>query len=419
MSSTTAAVCWPPEGSGPISLTYDFRLVSHPVRVYSGKDALDSLPAEANRHRAKRAFVLCGRSVSRGTPLVARVRELLGESFAGVYDEIGKDTPHADVISARDKARAAGADLLIAIGAGSVIQGARIVAILLAEKAPVEELITQYPPGRPAISPKLLAPKLPIINILTAGTSAQNRAGSPMKAEGREGRMEFFDPKTRPVALFWDHDALLTAPVSMTLASGAAIYWRAVMNMGYTSATPLADANRRQVFEMVSKALPRLSDATDTSARTDLCIASFLQNREIDDGAAPIRHWVSRVVYAFATGLFNLHGEVSQGAAHCAFTPAVLRRLGSRDPQAMCAMARALGVWKDGDAESEAPLRTAHALENVFGSIGMPANLARLGIPRSSAGRILASALRNFNADPKQEFAKEEPLLREVLDAAW
>ncbi len=323
------------------------------------------------------------------------------------------------MIAARDKAREAGADLLVAIGAGSVIQGARIVAILLAEKAPVEDLVTQYPPGRPAISPKLMAPKLPIINILTAGTSAQNRAGSPMKAEGRDGRMEFFDPKTRPVALFWDHDALLTAPVSMVCASGAAIYWRAAMNMGYTHATPLADANRRQVFELVGNALPRLKDPNDAAARTDLCIASFLQNREADDGAEPVRHWVSRVTYAFATGLFNLHGQVSQGAAHCAFTPTVIRRLGSRNPLEMCAIARILGAWNDGDPIEEAPNRAAHELERVFASIGMPVNLSQLDLPRASAAKILASALKNFNADPKQEFAAEQALLSEVLESSW
>lgn len=402
-----------------VSHTHDFRLVSYPVRVYSGKDALESLPSEVGRHRAKRAFIICGRSVSRQTPLVARVRELLGESFAGMYDEIGKDTPYENVIAARDKARAANADLLIAIGAGSVIQGTRIVAILLAEKEPVEKLITQYPPGMPAISPRLMAPKLPIINILTAGSSAQNRAGSPMKKEGHEGRMEFFDPKTRPVALFWDQDALLTAPVSMVCASGGAIYWRAIMNMGYTRATALADFNRRQVFEIVSQALPRLKDPRDAAARIDLCLATFLQNREADDGGGPVRHWVSRVVYAYAAALFNLHEHVSQGAAHCAMTPAVMRRLGARDPGEMCAIATALGVWKDGDPVTEAPFRAADQLEKVFASIGMPANLSQLDIPRASAGKILAGSLKNFNADPRQEFIKEKELLGEVLNATW
>ena len=42
-----------------------FRVVSFPVRVYSGKDALGNLPAELKRNKAKRAYIICGRSVSR------------------------------------------------------------------------------------------------------------------------------------------------------------------------------------------------------------------------------------------------------------------------------------------------------------------------------------------------------------------
>ena len=161
-------------------MTYrnDFRAVGYPVRLYSGKDALENLPAELKRRGARRAFVVCGRSVSRKTPLIARIRAILGESCAGVFDEMAKESPLSAVVAARDAAREAKADLLIGIGAGSVIQATRVVAILLAETRPVEELITQYPAGASAISPKLLAPKLPIINVLTAGTSAQNRAHS-------------------------------------------------------------------------------------------------------------------------------------------------------------------------------------------------------------------------------------------------
>ena len=64
-----------------VSHTHDFRLVSYPVRVYSGKDALENLPAEVGRHRAKRAFIICGRSVSRNTPLVARVKRAARREF--------------------------------------------------------------------------------------------------------------------------------------------------------------------------------------------------------------------------------------------------------------------------------------------------------------------------------------------------
>ena len=85
----------------------------------------------------------------------------------------------------------------------------------------------------------------------------------------------------------------------------------------------------------------------------------------------------------------------------------------------MCAIAKALGVWKDGDPVKDAPFRAADELEKVFASIGMPTSLSQLDIPRSSAEKILSASLKNFNADPKQEFVREKDLLGEVLAATW
>jgi alcohol dehydrogenase class IV len=151
----------------------DFRASGYPLRLYSGKDALENLPAELKRARAKRAFIVCGRSVSRKTDLITRIRRILGDSCAGLFDEMDKDTSITAVTAAAAAAREAQADMLISVGSGSVTQGTRVVAILMAEMRPVDELITQYPENRPAISPKLNAPKVPIINVLTCGTSAQ------------------------------------------------------------------------------------------------------------------------------------------------------------------------------------------------------------------------------------------------------
>jgi alcohol dehydrogenase class IV len=397
-----------------------FRAVGYPLRLYSGKDALENLPAELKRHRAKRAFIVCGRSVSRNTPLVSRIRAILGDSLAGVFDEMAKESPLPAVLAARDAARAVEADLLIAIGAGSVIQATRVIAILLAETRPVEELITQYPESAPAISPKLLAPKVPIVNVLTAGTSAQNRAGSAVKSEHLDHRMEFFDPKTRPVAVFWDSDALLTAPASLALTTGTSIFWRAVMNMGSGDMTPLVEGDRLQALRLAEGALPRLADATDPAPRIELCAAAFLQNRDADDGGALVeRHWVGRVVYAFAAALFNEHEHVTQGEANAALTPGVMRRLGSRDPEAMCRIAKALGAWRESDAVAESPERAAAALEKIFGSVGMPIRLSQLRIPGESLATVLEHSLKNFNADPGREFVRERELLWDVLQGTW
>src|SRR5688500_3345802 len=391
-----------------MSYRNDFRAVTYPLRLYSGKDALENLPAELKRHRSQRAFIVCGRSVSRKTPLVSHIRGILGDSLAGVFDEMAKESPLSAVLAARDAARAARADLLIAIGAGSVIQATRVVAILLSETRPVEELITQYPENAPAISPKLLAPKLPIINVLTAGTSAQNRAGSAVKSEHLDHRMEFSDPKTRPVAVFWDNEAVLTAPPSLARTTGASIFWRAAMNMGSAHMTPLVEADRLQALRLAQGALPRLADAADPAPRIELCAAAFLQNRDADDGGVLMdRHWVGRVVYAFAAALFNEHGHVTQGEANAALTPGVMRRLGSRDPEAMCRIAKALDAWDEGDAPDQAPERAAAALEKIFTSVRLPTRLSQLRIPRESLAIVLERSLKNFNADPAREFVRE------------
>ena len=399
---------------------YDFRGVTYPLRLYSGQEALRNLPAELKRQRAARAFVVCGRTVARQTPLIERIRHYLGEACAGVFDEMAKDSPLDAILRARDAAREAGADLLIAVGAGSVIQATRVVAILLAEKRPVEELITQYPDNAPAISPKLIAPKLPIINVLTAATSAQNRAGSAVKSKTLDHRMEFFDPKTRPVAVFWDADALLTAPAVLARDTGAAVLWRAVMNLGTTRMNPLVEGDRLQAFQLARRAMARLENAGDAGPRIDLCAAAFLQNRDADDGGTMFeRHFAGRVIYAFAAALFNLHPHVSQGAANCALSGTVIRRLGARNPAEMARIAMALGAWDDGAPLGEAPQCAADAVDALFRSMGMQIRVSELEVPKANADRMLEHALKNFNADPQREFVRERDLLRDVLLAAW
>jgi len=396
---------------------YDFRVTGYPFRLYSGTDALEKLPAEVARNHARRAFVVCGRTVSRRTPLIKRMRELLGERLAGVFDEIEKDTARSSVVRATEAARSARADLVIGVGAGSVIQGARIVTILLAEKRPVEELVTQYPEHGPAVSPKLLEPKLPIINVLTAPTTAQNRAGSRMKDDATARGMEFFDPKTRPVAIFWDADALLTAPLPLIRTGAATIWCRAAMNLGAIGDNPLVEGDRLQSYRLAAGAIPRIADTADPAPRFDLCAATLLQNRESDDGGQQFaRHWAMRAAYAFSTALISVYPQVGQGEGYSTLMGTTLRQLGHRDPEAMTRIASALGI--DG-AAADAASRIADRMEVVFRSLGMPTRLSELGIARDGLPRVLELSLTNFNADPKREFVRERELLGEILQSAW
>ena len=137
----------------------------------------------------------------------------------------------------------------------------------------------------------------------------------------------------------------------------------------------------RQVIEQIADP----AHATDVAPRMASCAAAFLQNRDADDGSGNAgKHWVARVVYAFATALFQLHEDVGQGEANCAIAPHVLRKLGSRDPQAMALIAQGLGVWRDGDAIDSAPEKAAVEFERMLRLVGAPTRVSELGIPRAS-----------------------------------
>jgi alcohol dehydrogenase class IV len=147
--------------------------------------------------------------------------------------------------------------------------------------------MTQYPEGKPAVSPRLLAPKIPIINVPTTPTSAMNRAGSALKNDELDHRMEFFDPKTRPVALFWDSEALLTAPLSLARSAGTTTYTGSLQGVVAQSANALVEGDYAQAYRLASRALRRMLDEPDNAdLRIDLCARSFRIEPPTTDSAA-------------------------------------------------------------------------------------------------------------------------------------
>ncbi|MGD9891259.1 MAG: iron-containing alcohol dehydrogenase [Dehalococcoidia bacterium] len=399
-----------------------FRAVSYPWRLYSGDNALQHLGGEVERAGARRAFVICGRTVAQRTNLVARIQAELGERFAGVFDAMDKDSTFQSVQAATEAARAAGADLLIAVGGGSVIVGVRAVAIFLGESGDPFELMTQYPEGKPAFSPRLMAPKPPIINIVTTPTSAMNRAGTGLKNDDLDHRMEYYDPKTRPVALFWDGEALLTAPVELVRSTGTTTFTGALRSLAARSSNPLLEGDRIHAFRLAQRALPlALAEPNNAAPRIDLCAAAFLANRAADDdtGRRTERDPVGSASYALATALHIRYHHVGQGEATAATLPGTMRHLGSGDPETAFRLAEALGVRRDGMSASGANAATADALAEFYRSIGMPACVSDLGIPREELPLLARDTLKNFNANPNQRPDDQVERMLALLEAAW
>jgi alcohol dehydrogenase class IV len=395
----------------------DFFASATAVRVYSGADALRALPGELRRLGVRRPLILCGRSVARTTSLIDRIVALFEPGVVSVYDGLRKEAPIAVIQEAAAMAAARHVDGLVAVGAGSVIKAARIVAVLLAEDRPLDQLVTRYPAEGPAVSARLEAPKLPIVNVLTAPTSAQCRGGSAAWSEAHDHRLEFFDPKTRPRAIFWDAAALLTAPAALMRSTAASVYWRALMNMGWIEqANPLVEGARRQAFRLAERSIDFIDSADETrrvAARIDLCAAALLQNRDEDDGGGPMQlHWVARMVYALSASVFTLHPGVSQGDAVAALTGAVLREADRRAPGICGGIAAALQL---DDARADA---VAVAVEQRFSAWGLPVRLGDVGIVVDDLPALRAFALKSFNADRHREFARDPDLMHRLLQQA-
>jgi alcohol dehydrogenase class IV len=399
-----------------------FRASGYSWRLHCGRQVIEQgLPQAVDRADAERAFVVCSPSVNRRTDIVRRIAEALGDRYAGVFDGIEKDSTYVSVRAATTAAREAGADLLIAVGGGSVIVATRAVAIFMAEPGDPFRIMTQYPEGKPAYSPRLLAPKSPIINVPTTPTSAMNRAGTGLKNPDLDHRMEYFDPKTRPQAIFLDEDALFGAPPDLIRSTATTVFAGLVGAMAQTDINPLAQGDRNHAFRLAHGAYPRLVDELDNpSLRTDLCIAAFLMNRAEDDGARRIRDGAFSGNYAVSTALHVRYPHVGQGESTSVLHAAKIRLSTAIDAQSARQVAEALQVWRAGMDVRSAANAVADTLEALYTRVGVPTQLRQLDIPREDLRNIAGETVKNFNANAGQRSPADqiEDAMR-LLEAAY
>ncbi|MFN4090016.1 MAG: iron-containing alcohol dehydrogenase [Alphaproteobacteria bacterium] len=399
-----------------------FRAAGYAWRLYCGAGVIEESLGEAvKRAGARRAFVVCSPSVNRRTDTVRRIEATLGSAFAGVFDGIEKDSTYGSVCAAVDAARAAEADMLIAVGGGSVIVAVRAVAIFLGETGDPFALMTQYPEGRPAYSPRLLAPKLPIVNIPTTPTSAMNRAGTGLKNPDLEHRMEYFDPKTRPHSIFLDGGVLLSAPRDVIRSTATTVFAGQIGAMSQIDLNPLAEGDRDQAFRLAHRAYLRLMDELDNPAlRLDLALAAFLQNRAEDDGRAGFRGGAFSGNYAVSTALHVRYPHVGQGESTSVVHAPAMRLAADGDLRPARQVAEAIGVWIEGMTAAEATLAVADAVEAIYARVGVPTRLSQLGIPDDDLPNIARETIKNFNFNPDARAPEEqvEAALR-LLRHAW
>mgnify|MGYP001157181932 FL=1 len=399
-----------------------FRATGYPWRLFCGERAIENnLPAAVRGTGASRALVICSPSINRQTDLVQRIKAALGSHYAGVFDGIENDSTYGSVQAATAAAREADADLLVAVGGGSVIVSVRAVAIFLAEPGDPFEIMTQYPEGEPAYSPRLMEPKLSIINIPTTPTSAMNRAGTGLKNPALDQRMEYFDPKTRPQAILLDKDALLTPPWEVWRSTSTTVFAGLVGGMSQTDMNPLVAGDQRHAFGLAHNAYLKMKDSqADGALRMDMALAAFLQNRAEDDGRRGFRVGTFMGNYAVSTALHIRYPAIGQGESTSVVQAHTIRLAQDVEWSPARQVCQAIGISYDGLDGRQMALAVADWLEEIYGLIGMPTRLRQLDVPKDDLSNIAKDTVKNFNANSGVRSAQEqiEDAL-DLLNAAW
>lgn len=394
-----------------------FRSIGYLVRIHAGDNAMARLSEEADRVRAKRAFVVCGQTVALRTNLLDRVKDALGDRVAGVFDGTQAGSPVPSVEKGVAMAADAGADLIVAVGGGSAVVTARAIIILLAEGGTARDHATKYPPGKPPVSPRLMRTKIPNILVLTTPTTAANRAGTAVIDPETGHRLELFDPKTRPTAVVWDTQALLTAPPRLCLSAAASCYSGVVGALQAPDRpNPLAEGDLLQALRLLQGNLAQVDlRPDDGEVRVNLSAAAFLYNRAGDSGAGGS---AVGVVSALAHSLDTRYPACDHGAAYSIFTAPGMRFNLECNVAGQARLAVAMGARQQSADDREAAIAAAEAVADAYRQLGMPSRLSEVGVEKEGIKPIAEDAMTDFalhrNLRLVKEAAELEALLREI-----
>ena len=376
----------------------ELRYSGYPVRIHAGADSLRRLDSELNRVKSKRAMIVCGRSIATRTDLIDRIKEVCDPStrIACVFANAETSSPLPSVLEGVALARENNVDCIVSVGGGSSIVTTRGILILLAEDGSAFDLCTKYPEGQRPVSPRLDAPKLPTISVITTPTTATNRSGTALKDPETRTRLELFDPKTRPISVIWDKKALETASNDLTRSASASLLTGVLSGLLSKNLNSLAASDLSGALEILLRDLPLLnSEVVDGDLNLNLCAASFLYNRACDSGVGGT---ALGVVSAISHAIDTKFPKCSHGDAYSVMTSHGIAFNGPTIYDQSIFVINLLQRFKANHlpTSGEHIERLSEWASTFFENIGMPTQLSSIGVDVESIDSIASDAMEDF-----------------------
>ena len=235
-------------------------------RVLVGAGRAAELPATA-AGLGSRALVCTGRQPARHSGLT----DALGLP-AAVFPVAGEPTVEV-ARAATTVAREHGADLVVAIGGGSVIDLGKAVAMLVGNGGDPLDYIELVGRGRPITRPSVPCVAVPT----TAGTGAEVTANAVLAVPAHRLKASLRSPLMLPRVALVDSALTLGCPPVVTASSGLDALTQCLEPFVSVRANPVTDALAREGLAHAAAGLRRAyADGTDAEARGHMSVCSLL-----------------------------------------------------------------------------------------------------------------------------------------------
>jgi alcohol dehydrogenase len=312
--------------------------------------------------------------------LIAPVLAALeGEGISPVmFDQVREDPPEATVLAAAESGREAGVDGVIAVGGGSSMDVAKVVAVLLGGHQPLAEL---YGVGM------VKGGRLPLVLVPTTAGTGSEVTPVAVITTGETTKAGVSSPVLLPDAAVLDADLTLGLPPAVTAMTGVDAMVHAIE--AYTSRhqkNPISDNLARQALVLLSRNIrTAVLDGQNREARENMLLGACLAGQAFAN--APVA-----AVHALAYPLGG-HYHIPHGLSNSLVLPAVLEFNAGEAVDLYAELAElVIGEALSGGAEAKTDA-LIEALRNLIDDVSLPATLAQAGVSEEDLEMLAEDAM--------------------------
>jgi alcohol dehydrogenase class IV len=297
-------------------------------RIEFGAGTFDKLPPIAARY-GKRALLVTGAASLQASPRWEPLQQGLRQ--AGIHWEhtavSGEPSPGL-VDAAVNRFRELRAEVVIAIGGGSVLDAGKAIAGLLRTGDSVMDYLEGVGPEKP-----YTGPAVPFIAVpTTAGTGSEATKNAVLSSQGEHGfKKSFRDERLVPEYAVVDPDLLSTCPPAQIAANGMDALTQLMESYVSTRANPLTDALAMDGIRAARDSLLPFHEnpATTAEARAGMAYAALLSGITLAQTGLGSVHGLASPLGAF----FPIPHGVVCGTLVAAATRVNIEALRTREPQ--------------------------------------------------------------------------------------